>query len=134
MGLETSEHDHCVFTGKITPHLPPLYLGLYVDNFKYFSTSNETEKLFEKLLGAKCKVDFMGEVSWFLGCKYEWEQFPDGNLTVSITQTAKTEDLLETHGMAECNPVASPYQSGHTIDKVAKDDMPVEQKIPLVKK
>jgi hypothetical protein len=72
MGLETSDHDHCVFTGKLAPHLPPLYLGLYVDDFKYFSSSDETEKLFEKLLGAKCKVDFMGEVSWFLGCKYEW--------------------------------------------------------------
>jgi hypothetical protein len=70
MGLETSDHDQCVFSGKIAPHLPPLYLGLYVDDFNYFSSSNETEKLFETLLGARCKVDFMGEVSWFLGCKY----------------------------------------------------------------
>jgi hypothetical protein len=98
MGLEISDHDHCVFTVKLAPHLPHIYLGLYVDDFKYFSTSDETERLFERLLGAKCKVDFMGEVSWFLGCKYEWEEeLPDGRLTVSITQTAKTEDLIETH-------------------------------------
>jgi hypothetical protein len=107
---------------------------LYVDDFKYFSTSNETERLFERLLAKKCKVDFMGEVSWFLGCKYEWENLPDGRLTVSITQTAKAEDLIETHGLSECNPVRSPYQSGYTIDGVPKDGVPVERKIVLVKK
>jgi hypothetical protein len=138
MGLETSDHDHCVFNGKLAPHLPPIYLGLYVDDFKYFSTSDETEKLFEKLfeklLGAKCKVDFMGEVSWFLGCKYEWEKLPDGRLTVSITQTAKAEDLIETHGMVDCNPVSSPYRSGYTIDKIADNGLQVEHKNQLVTK
>jgi hypothetical protein len=92
-----------------------------------------TEKLFEKLLGAKCKVDFMGEVSWFLGYTYEWEVLPDGHLTVSITQIAKAEDLINTHGMAECSPVASPYQSGLTIDRKEQDGIPVELKIPLGK-
>jgi hypothetical protein len=71
MGLTISDHDPCVFTGKLAPHLPKIYIGLYVDNFKYFSTSDETERLFEKQLQTKCTVDFMGEVSWFLGCKYE---------------------------------------------------------------
>jgi hypothetical protein len=70
----------------------------------------------------------MGEVSWFLGCKYEWEQLPDGRLTQSITQTAKAEDLIETHGMVDCNPVASPYRSGYTIG------LPVEKKPQLVTK
>jgi hypothetical protein len=133
MGLQISEHDQCVFSGKLAPHLPPIYLGLYVDDFKYFSESKETEKLFEKLLSAKCKVDFMGEVSWFLGCKYEWEALPNGRLTVSITQTAKAEDLIETHGMAECNSVLSPYRSGLTIDRIEQDGIPVERKLPLVK-
>jgi hypothetical protein len=83
-----------------------------VDDFKYFILSNATEELFESQLGSKCWVDFMGEVSWFLGRKYEWETLPDGHLTVSITQTAKAEDWIETHGMEECNSVALPYQSG----------------------
>jgi hypothetical protein len=42
MGMETSDHDHCVFSGKFAPHLPPIYLGVYVDDFKYFSTSDKT--------------------------------------------------------------------------------------------
>jgi hypothetical protein len=63
LGLSISDHDQCVFSGKLAPHLPPLYLGLYVDDFKYFSESDETERLFERLLGKRCKADFMGEVS-----------------------------------------------------------------------
>jgi hypothetical protein len=120
MGLQTSDHDNCVFTGKLADKLPPIYLGLYVDDFKYFSTSDETERLFERLLAKKSKVDFMREVSWFLGCKYKWENLPDGRLTVSITQTAKAEDLIETHGLIDCNPVKSPYRSGYTIDGIPK--------------
>jgi hypothetical protein len=32
MGLQISDHDQCVLTGKLVPHLPPIYLGLYVDD------------------------------------------------------------------------------------------------------
>jgi hypothetical protein len=134
MGLSISPHDPCIFYGKLADHLPPIYIGLYVDDFKYFSTSDETEKLFEQRLGSKCIVDFMGEVSWFLGCKYEWENLPDGQLTVSITQTAKTEDLIEDHGMEQCNPVGSPYRSGHVIDNIPDDGIAPEAKPKLVKK
>jgi hypothetical protein len=114
MGLTMSPHDPCVFYGSLAPGLPPIYIGIYVDNFKYFRVSEEAEQLFERQLGSKCCVDFMGEVSWFLGCKYEWEFLSDGRLTVSITQTAKSEDLIATHGMEECNPVSSPYRSHAT--------------------
>jgi hypothetical protein len=77
----------------------------------------------------------MGEVSWFLGCKYEWENLPDGRLAVSITQTAKTEDMIDDHGMTDCNPVGSPYRSGYTIySNIPDDGTPVAEKPKLVKK
>jgi hypothetical protein len=47
MGLAMSAHDPCVFSGKLAPHLPPIYLGLYVDDFKFCSTSNEIKGLFD---------------------------------------------------------------------------------------
>lgn len=134
MGLKMSPHDPCVFYGSLQDDLPPIYIGIYVDDFKYFSLSDDTELLFEQQLGSKCRVDFMGEVSWFLGSKYEWETLPDGRLTVSITQTAKSEDLIESHGMEDCNPVASPYRSGFVIDRIPDDGIPVEEKTVLVKK
>ncbi len=115
MGLNMSPHDPCVFYGPLKDGQPPIYIGLYVDNFKYFSLSNKIEQLFEAQLGALYRVDFMGEESWFFGCKYEWETLPGGRLTVSITQTAKSEELIDNHGMAECNPVASPYCPGLSL-------------------
>jgi hypothetical protein len=134
MGLNMSPHDPCVFYGKLRDDLPPIYLGLYVDEFKYFSLSPEVEALFEQQLSTKCRVDFMGEVSWFLGSKYEWETLPDGRLTVSITQTAKAEDIIDNHGMSDCNAIASPYRTGFPIDRIPHDGVPLEQKTALVKK
>jgi hypothetical protein len=133
MGLSISLHDPCVFYGKLADHLPPIYIGLYVDDFKYVSDSDEAEKLLEQRLGSKYIVDFMGEVSWFLGCKHERENLPDGRLTVSITQTAKTEDLIEDHGMETCNPVGSPYKSGYIIDNIPDDGIAPDAKPKLVK-
>ncbi len=132
MGLTMSPRDPCVFHGVLQEGLPLIYMGLFVDDFKYFSLSYETEKLSETQLGSKCGVDFMGEVSWFLGSKYEWEDLPDGCLTVSITQTAKAEELLETHGVEDCNAVDSPYRSGFVIDRIPDDGVPVKRKARLV--
>ena len=134
ISLTQSIHDPCVFYGSLEPNQPPLYVCLYVDDFKYWSTSDAVEQLFDQKLGARCKVDFMGEVSWFLGCKYEWETLPDGNLTVSITQTARAEEMIEDHGLSDCNPVRSPYKSGAHIDRVPDDGIALDDKIPLVKK
>jgi hypothetical protein len=100
MGLMLSPHNPCIFYGTFQEGLPPIYiLGLYVDDFKYFSPSDKMAKIFETQLGSKCQVDFTGEVSWFMGSKYKWEDLPDGRLTVSITQTAKSEELIKNHGM-----------------------------------
>ena len=59
--------DQCVFMATPIPGKPPIYLGLYVDDFVYYSTSDEVEKWFEQGLQSKVKVDFSGTVSWFLG-------------------------------------------------------------------
>jgi len=76
----------------------------------------------------------MGEASWFLGCKHEWENLPDGRLAVSIAQTAKIEELVDARGVSNCNPVSSPCRSGHAIDRIPRDNVPVDEKIALVKK
>ena len=47
-------------------------LGLYVDDFLYFSEDPSVEALFCCLLAEWCKVDFMGVVEWFLGIHFAW--------------------------------------------------------------
>ena len=59
----------------ILPGKPPLYLGLYGDNFAYFSTDPQVEIEFEKQFGKLTKVDFMGTVTHFLGKRFQWRDF-----------------------------------------------------------
>ena len=71
-------HDPCFYTGFVhDPGDPsssastvPLSLGLYVDDFVYFSEDPATEALFECLLHERIKVDFMGLVEWVLGIHF----------------------------------------------------------------
>ncbi len=70
IGLKPSLEDPCLFSGFIwDPSYPslanstsPLTLGLYVDDFLYFSEDPSVKALFCRLLAERCKVDFMGVV------------------------------------------------------------------------
>ena len=57
-GLTPTKHNPCLFSGKPDGQ-NTLYLGLYVEYFCYFSTSDECEKVFEKELAKYVEVDFM---------------------------------------------------------------------------
>ena len=133
IGLQATAHDPCLFFGYLDDHAEPIYVGVYVDDLKYFSTSDDVEAMFEQRLGSKLTVDFMGPVCWFLGSKYEWERTEDGRLTVSITQTAKIEEMQEKFGMMNCNAVDTPYRSGLTVDRIETDNLHPDQKVDLVR-
>ncbi len=78
IGLIPSLKDPCLYTGFIvdpsnpssTPSSAMLSLGMYVDDFVYFSEDPAVEALFCRLLAERCKVDFMGIVEWFLGVHF----------------------------------------------------------------
>ena len=42
MGLKCSETSPCIFYGVLVPGEPPVYVGIYVDDIIYFSTSDIT--------------------------------------------------------------------------------------------
>ena len=66
---------------------PPIYVGLYVDDFVYFSESDKVEEWFVNFnnLRSHVKADFMGDVQWFLCQRYdEWSSNNNGK--VSHTQ------------------------------------------------
>ena len=41
-------------------------MGLYVDDFIYFSNNAAVEEKFQRILSQLINVDFMGTVEWFL--------------------------------------------------------------------
>jgi hypothetical protein len=78
LGLKANASDPCLFTGSIvnpsnpTAGIPtaPLTLGIYVDDFVYFSKNPEVERQFKQLLANLVTVEFMGNVNWFLGTHF----------------------------------------------------------------
>jgi hypothetical protein len=111
-------HDPCLYTGFVRdPRDPlssaltvPLSLGLYVDDFVYFSEDPATEALFERLLQERIKVDFMGLVEWFLGIHFSW-RFTSSWVDVHLNQTGFAANLVEQfcQNLREATPTATPY-------------------------
>ena len=46
LGLTNTPNSPCVFTGILIPDRPPIYIGLYVDDFCYFSEDDSVEEQF----------------------------------------------------------------------------------------
>ena len=87
----------CIFHGKILPDKPPLYVGVYVDDFVYFSTCPTVENAFETKLKDLTDVDFMGDVHHFLGIKFTWTK-SDSALTAHLSQAAFIDNLAQEAG------------------------------------
>ena len=67
----------------------------------------------------------MGDVSWFLGCHYQWSVV-NGKLEVRVTQSAYTQHLLDKFGMSDCYPVKTPYYLGLVIDRIPHKELTEE--------
>eukprot|EP00957_Ditylum_brightwellii_P007170 544670-Ditylum_brightwellii.AAC.1 len=113
----------------IDPSLPPLYIGLYVDNFVYFSSSPEVECLFchHFINEHNMLVDFIGKPTQFLGLKLDTNQTPE-NVTIHLSQEACIDVLLENFELTLSNPVTTPFRSGYLVDSVpTKLDLPPDK-------
>jgi hypothetical protein len=73
LALQQNAYGPCLFSGNIldpsdpldSPLTSPLTLGIYVDDFFYFSEDPEVKAKFVHLLKEEFTVDFMGTVEWF---------------------------------------------------------------------
>lgn len=119
IGLSQCPNAPCIFKGQIIPNEPPLILGLYVDDFVYFSDSDAVEKAFEKKLSQLTNVDFMGRVSHFLGIKYQWRTTPT-QTKVHMSQEAFAASLIAQNGLNEISTKTNitPYRSGYPVDSI----------------
>jgi hypothetical protein len=133
MGLKSSLGSPCLFFGTLIDGEAPVYVGIYVDDIIYFSSSDKTEKEFERCLSTIGEVDFMGKVSQFLGIEFTWNQQDDGNINVVLTQQSFTEILLESLGYTteSCSTFTTPYRSGLSIDSIPTIDMSVSERDKL---
>jgi hypothetical protein len=100
-------------------------VGIYVDDIIYFSASNAVGRKFEELLSSIGTVDFMGQVSLFLGTEFTWVEHDDGNLTVTLTQQSFTENLVESLAIDHLHQSTflSPYCSECSINSIPYEIM-----------
>ena len=121
-GLEPCPNAPCLFKGCIIPGKPPLYLGLYVDDFIFFSQDKTVEKEFEKRIKANTNVDFMGNVTHFLGMRFQWRK-DDTHLKVHLSQEAFSDTLIEQAGLSHfsASTKKTPYRSGYPVDMIEPD-------------
>jgi hypothetical protein len=132
MGLQAYKHDPCLVSGVVTASASsindstraPIYVGIYVDDFVYYSTDPCDELHFQEYFKKHEVVDFTGPVDWFLGTAFTWKQHNDGNVSVFLSQTPFTE--FTTHCFAidkfKQVPNMSPYCSGIPTDSIALPD------------
>jgi hypothetical protein len=97
-----------------------LHVGIYVDDFVFYSEDPATEKEFERQLKRKVVVDFMGDVDYFLGTAFTWKHLPGGHLSVHLCQSAFTEYTAHRFAIDRYNrtPHMTPYRSGLPIDSI----------------
>ena len=93
IGLNNSPNSPCLFTGTLIQGEPPLYLGLYVDDFAYFSTSDKVEQKFKQLMNTKYSVSYEDSLDWFLGMKFDWLE-TDTALKCHVHQEAFILDTI----------------------------------------
>jgi len=133
MGLKNSTTSPCLFVGHLIEGAPPIYVGIYVDDIIYFSSCNDVERKFEGLLSTIGDVDFMGQVSHFLGIEFTWKHHSDGNLSVCLTQQSFIETLLESLGFSQASTshYTSPYRSRLVIDSIPHQEMSSDERDKL---
>lgn len=86
MGLKNSPTSPFQIFGHLIEGEPPIYIGIYVDDILYFSTSDKFKSYFEDSLSKLWQVEFMGQVSYFLSIEFTWKYHRNGHLTASLPQ------------------------------------------------
>jgi hypothetical protein len=128
IGLRPSLEEPCLFTGCVvdpsnataTLSSTPPTLGLYVDNFVYFSEDPVVEALFCHLFSECCKVNCMGIIEWFLGVQFSWRITQDA-VSVHLNQSGFAENLVKSffRESQDPMPMAMPYRSGIPNNSIA---------------
>jgi hypothetical protein len=132
IGLTLSPHHPCLFSGvvqssDITTNTPlsqpkPVHIGIYVDDFAFFSEDPQEEEMYKQALSTctTVSIDWIGTVSYFLGAVFDWQRHSKGHLSVLLTQSAFVEYSAHRFAIDKFSPVPNmtPYWSDTPIDSI----------------
>ena len=123
-------HEDCLFVGNLILGRPPLYLALYIDDLIYFSADPTVEQHFKRELASRLKVDFMGDVDFYLGINFTWKRDQEGHISVHLSQEGYANMFVHEMGLQQAvtSPKMSPYRSGLPIDTLPRHEQASESK------
>ena len=136
MGLKDAPHYSCLLSGiletpnshkNIAEYQSQLHVGLYVENFIFYSSDPAQEALFQTLIQEHIQTDFMGYVDYLLL-----------HLLVLKKKTGKSPSIYTNRNELNSHPIGSqfkvqtrfpPYCSGFPIDSIPPVD-PLDPDLP----
>ena len=110
---------------EFIPGCPPIYLGLYVDDFIYFSEGKQVEQEFEDDFGSQITIDFNGPITYFLGINFTTHCNKNGDVCITLTQTSFINHLAIVAGLGQYSTEPkSPCRSRLPVDSIRKSIHP----------
>ena len=110
-GLTRSMIDSCGYS-KSDLIGNRLFICVWLDDIKYFSTSSDLAESFKMCFSEKFKIKDKGSMKWFLGVSVD--QSPG---TITFSQKSYILDLVSCFGMSDCNPCDLPMTAKTRNDK-----------------
>ena len=120
MGFEPLSSDQCIYR---TSEGDSLYIAIYVDDIVIAGKSEDELRRVKKEISQFFDVKDMGPLNHFLGMKVI--QHPDHS--VYIGQHSLVDSILRKTRMENCNPVATPMDTGVKLEKADDSDVPLNQ-------
>ena len=89
LGLNPSPYDPCILSGILTNSYflactsdlqYQLHIGIYVDDFVFYSSDSAQEEFFKTLIQEQIQVEFIVNVDYLLGIAFNWIQHADVNI------------------------------------------------------
>ncbi|RXW15151.1 hypothetical protein EST38_g10703 [Candolleomyces aberdarensis] len=108
LGLTKSNADHALFYRVTSPNNYCL-LGVATDDFTFVANSKGTVKALKGGMGEFMELVDMGELTWILGVDVRRDLQAR---TISLSQTAYINHILELFGMTDCKSASTPLQPG----------------------
>ena len=98
----------------------PIHIGLYVDDFIFFSESDAEKQHVYDLLSKHLHLVFMRCTYLFLSTNFEWVNNFNRNPSVHLTQKAFVEHISAQFSLKDYNrtPNMTPHHSGCPIDSI----------------
>lgn len=122
MGFTQSQNDPCIYHRKIGGEM--FYIAVYVDDIILAGRMEETINQMKAILARKFEIKDLGELNYFLGIKVEQREN-----SIWIGQPAYTANLLESFGMQDCKPVATPVNISAKLSKATDEDSCTDQEM-----